>query len=102
MVEVAQDPIIDKKVALTRYFEAAGIENLDELFVEQQGPSPIDQAKMMNLEADVEKKKSETLKNQAIAQKTEIEAAKAGVEAVMQGGDIVANSLEQGAMNENQ
>lgn len=101
VVEVANDPIIDKKVAYTRYFEAAGIENHDELFVEQQGPSPIDQAQMMNLEADVEKKKSEALKNQAIAQKTEVEAARVGVETMMQGGEMVANSLEQGVMNEN-
>lgn len=45
--QIAQgNPLIDQKEALTRVFDAAGIENIDQLWAQQTGPDPMTQVKL--------------------------------------------------------
>jgi hypothetical protein len=69
--EAATNPVVNREKATRRVFEAAGIEDVDELIMPTPaGPDPLMQA---NAEAEVQKKKASAMKDLATAEKTALE-----------------------------
>ena len=99
LLEISQDPLMDRKKALQRFLEAAGFTDIDELFVEQQGPSPMEEMQLKSMEVDMDKTTSEAERNRAMAQKAEADTLKAGLDVVTQGGEAMANAMEQGQID---
>ena len=69
--EAATNPVVNKEKATRRVFQAAGIEDIDELITPMPaGPDPLMAA---NAEAEVQKKKASAMKDLATAEKTSLE-----------------------------
>lgn len=74
VMQIAQgNPLVDQKEALTRVFEAAGIENIDALWAAPTGPNPQDVA-------DLAVKQSTVTLNNAKAQAASASAVRTGVD----------------------
>lgn len=102
LMELSQDPAMNKRKIYERFLEAAGIRDIDELFIDQQGPNPMDEMQMEAMQADADKKRSEAEKNRAQTEKTQMDLIKGGVEAAQQGGELVATMLGGEPSNGNQ
>ena len=93
-------PFVNGEAIVRRTWDAAGIENQDELIKKDQGPPPELMAKLAELTANVQKIYSEILKNQTQAVKNiaDAEAAEAGAQ--IQQYVAVTSALKQGSSNE--
>lgn len=86
--QISQDPVLGPKQnpeeVLKRIYAAAGIEDPDKLIIKApQGPGPMEQLTLADLEAEVEKKKAATQKDQAVAAKTVVETHLLPAEAIL-------------------
>lgn len=82
--QIAQNnPLIDQKEALRRIFEAADVEDADNLFAPPPPPNPMAEA---GAQAELQKTQSEAARNSAQAQKTTVDALRTATETGMMMG----------------
>ncbi len=68
-------PIQNPREALTRIYEAMGVESPDRLIVQQQGPSPAEKAQLEELQSKTAKNLAGAEKDAATTEKTKVETA---------------------------
>lgn len=86
--------VIDKAAAMRRVYQAAQIEDIDQLIKPQSGPDPL---MMANAEAEVQKKKAGAMKDLALADKAAVETEEIAQRTAVSHAQIASGQMDSDA-----